>query len=512
MHVPLPSTRFDPSDRASGGSTFPASNSTSIRLVRSLKLATLWIMLCALPTSAAPCETNEHEREVWASGHGDLGLSYRDGQWSFTVRNADPDDILVQGGASARLFIPSSPAFSFLGQPGDPIWVLPQSQIADLPYLGLNAEGVAPGQFLGERVRLDLACVIGPGDFVMWTTGTGTVDVHMNARDGIAAEDVAHLPVLGHTHQNWGFTRSGIYELEFTATGTLVSGEPASTSDPVRVRFELLSPDPPSEPERWTAGHAELQVALEEGVWRLDLARTDPPSVHQPHEVQFEIDESMSRLVPDDPRFAFLGEPGQRVWILPQLPEPDAVSLSVSGARIDDGAIVPDSAQLRLIEIRGPGHVFAYQIQPDGEPVLWLSSRAESDAAGGIPLSSGEATAVHWAFTQPGCYKLVVCAVAQRANPEEPVRTSARILSFEVLPASPVPPALQLVALSPEDGFALRWNSNVGTEYQVESAAAIEGPWQEMGEPLAGTGGDLEHAVESTDDPHRFLRVRLVNP
>ena len=210
---------------------------------------------------------------------------------------------------------------------------------------------------------------------------------------------------------------------------------------PVRVMFELLSPDPPAEPQRWASVHGELQVALAEGVWQLELARTNPPSVHYPLEVKFEIGESKSRIVPGDSRFALLGEPGQRVWVLPQHPEPDAASLFVSGTRIDAGAIVTDSAQLRLVEIRGPGHVFACQIQPDGEPVLWLSSRADSDPTGGIPLSLGDATAVHWAFTSPGRYDLIVNAVAQRAGSEERVRTAARFLSFDVLPASTAPPA-----------------------------------------------------------------------
>jgi hypothetical protein len=82
--------------------------------------------------------------------------------------------------------------------------------------------------------------------------------------------------------------------------------------------------------------------------------------LNHPHEVEFEIGESMSSIIPNDPQFAFLGEPGQRVWILPQDPEPEAIMLSVSGARINDGAIATDSAQLELLEVRGPGEVLAY--------------------------------------------------------------------------------------------------------------------------------------------------------
>jgi surface-anchored protein len=470
-----------------------------------------WIAFCWLLSFLLTGLTDELDREVWSSGHGDFGLTYRDEQWSFTVRDADPDEILVQGGTSARLLIPSNPAFSFLGRPNDPIWVLPRNQISDLPFLGLNAEGVPAGQFLGERVWLRLEAVIGAGDFILWTAGSGTVDVFMNARDGIASEDQVDLPVLGHTHQNWGFTQPGLYELEFTAAGTLVNGEPAPTSDPVRVRFELLSSDAPVEAQRWAAGHAELQVAREEGFWQLELMRTGTPSVNHLHEVEFEIGESMSRIVPDDPRFAFLGKPGERVWILPQHPEPDAVSLSVSGARIEEGAIVPDSAQLQLLENRGPGDVLAYRVQPDGEPSLWLSSRPESDPAGGIPLSTGAATPVHWAFTQPGRYDLIVHAVARRAGTEEPVRTAARFLSFDVLPAAALPPALRLVPVGP-DGFALRWDSTVETEYQVESAAFVQGPWQDVGEPIEGTGSELEQVIHPVSGPQQFLRVRVVDP
>jgi surface-anchored protein len=490
------------------GDTLPATECRSATDGPRLRFPCRWLALCSLLTFLLTGLADDFERQVWSSGHGDVGLTYSDGQWSFTVRNAAPDEILVQGGASARLMIPPNPDFSFLGQPGDPIWILPQSQVSELPFLGLNAEGVPPGLFLGERVWLRLEAVIGPGDFILWTAGSGTVDVLMNARDGIAAEDWVSLPVLGHTHQNWGFTEAGRYELEFTATGTFTNGEPAPVSDPVRVMFDLLSADAPVAPQLQTSGHAELQVVLEEGVWRLELSRTDPPSVNHPHEVEFEVGESMSRIVPDDPRFAFLGQPGERVWILPQLPQPDAISLFVSGARIEDGAIVTDSAQLQLVEVRGPGDVLAYQVQPDGTPVLWLNSLANSNAAGGIPLSSVDPTPVTWAFTQAGRYEVIVLAVAERAGSEEPVRTAARILAIDVLPPSPAPPMLRLTATSP-DGVVLRWNSDFGADYQVESAAAIQGPWIEVGEPHAGTGGELEQTMTSITGPHRFFRVRV---
>lgn len=147
----------------------------------------------------------------------------------------------------AKLTLPDETPF---GNGGDPIWVLPQSQNSALLYMGFSAEQIPPGVF-EDPLEVQLAGVSGPGHFFLWqSTAVGELEIKMNSRDGISAEDRT-TPLIGsHEHVNWGFSTNGIYEVMFRTIGKR-TGEGANIVGKVcTMRFHVL-PLPLSPFQQW---------------------------------------------------------------------------------------------------------------------------------------------------------------------------------------------------------------------------------------------------------------------
>jgi surface-anchored protein len=146
----------------------------------------------------------------------------------------------------AELALPADPAYAVLGSPGEPVWILPQIQEQSILWLGWNSEGIPTGTFTGDEVQLRLVSVSGPGQFVLFTTGSfGEVEVLMNSADGLDASDSIPVPVPAHAHANWAFTQPGAYVLSLQSSGTLASG--GNVNSPVTA-FTFRVGDTASQP------------------------------------------------------------------------------------------------------------------------------------------------------------------------------------------------------------------------------------------------------------------------
>lgn len=174
---------------------------------------------------------------------------------SLVVRNSDAG--LNFAATNAVLVIPESarteipPGFEALGPAGSSLWILPQSQDPDLIYLGFSAEGIAPG-LLEPSVTLRLVQLTGPGAFVLWQAdGLGGLNIPINSRDGLSADDRIGLFVGSHAHFNAGFSTNGIHTLGFVAEARLAGTTNLVQSAVVPVRFDVLPlPDLPLLPAR----------------------------------------------------------------------------------------------------------------------------------------------------------------------------------------------------------------------------------------------------------------------
>ncbi|MEM9825893.1 MAG: choice-of-anchor M domain-containing protein [Planctomycetota bacterium] len=142
------------------------------------------------------------------------------------------DDVIIHG-EDAGLTQPDGSEFSFTGvMPGETVYVLPQAEMAELPFLGLNTEEFETGTFVDDQISLELLSVDGPGDFSLWQTDEfGSPDLHFASFDGITGMDRLILPAGGHAHYNWGFSAEGTYRVALRASGILDGDEGLMTVD-----------------------------------------------------------------------------------------------------------------------------------------------------------------------------------------------------------------------------------------------------------------------------------------
>lgn len=173
---------------------------------------------------------NAQWTDILTSGHADVGVGYSNaGDWDLHIHNIlgelDPAETLLYAGDLARQTVGAGSQWDFLGSSaGSTFWVLPQTQMANVLYLGLAAEEINSGIFQNESIVFELVDVRGPGHFSLYRDGASPI-VYMASSDGIdSGLDRTSVFVGGHAHYNWAFSSAGMYEIDFRARGSLLNG------------------------------------------------------------------------------------------------------------------------------------------------------------------------------------------------------------------------------------------------------------------------------------------------
>ncbi|MEW4489010.1 choice-of-anchor M domain-containing protein [Thalassoglobus sp. JC818] len=196
----------------------------------------------------------------YSAGHSDIGVEYVDhgdhGHLHLHYHfggDAVLDGATTGGGeygldeayirVSDSLMVSGAPLNSVgLGAGSGDAWVLPQNNVAGVPFVGLATEEV-PANF--GNVKFSLEGVTGPGEFSLWqSNGLGGFDIFMSSfLNGIDAGDQVTLPSLAHSHFNFGFSAAGMYYVDIRAesvndpslydVGTLIFAVGDSTFPPV---------------------------------------------------------------------------------------------------------------------------------------------------------------------------------------------------------------------------------------------------------------------------------------
>lgn len=189
-----------------------------------------------------------HAQVPIVSGHADIGVAYENNAWDLHVHD-ETNDIEYEPGAAVfrldiqtHIAVPGNPAYSFLGNPGASAWVLPQTQQADMVFLGLGTEELDPADWNGT-IQLTLKGVSGPGSLAVWDNDAfGNPTVLLNSANGIDASETITLQPGGHRHLNWGFTAPGQYSITFEASGNHALDGITSSGD-VSYQFSVV-PEP----------------------------------------------------------------------------------------------------------------------------------------------------------------------------------------------------------------------------------------------------------------------------
>jgi len=194
-----------------------------------------------------------HAQAVLQNEHVDVGINYEDNMWDLHVHDEtndaeyEPDEVTLRVNAEAQTTVSANPQFSFLGPAGSPVWILPNTQNPNLLFLGIGAEELTTGLFVGDSVSLRLHSIMGPGEFSVFDYDQfGNPVVVMNSRDGFSAADTFMALAGSHSDLNFAFSQPGTYTVNFEASGTLVNGNMFTASGPVAFTFEVVP-----EPSTW---------------------------------------------------------------------------------------------------------------------------------------------------------------------------------------------------------------------------------------------------------------------
>lgn len=178
--------------------------------------------------------TNQLDIQLRYNASSTVGPDY------FYVSNSQA---YIVGTNSARLTIPNNANYYFLGTPGAPVWVLPQSQNLSLPYLGTSAEDVPDDVFAGP-ITFELRSVEGPGNFFAWANSGANQQpiIKFICTNGVVSPDYnAMTPLIGsHEHYNWGFSTNGLYRITFRCTGQCIGETTNIVGKDVAWAFQIL--------------------------------------------------------------------------------------------------------------------------------------------------------------------------------------------------------------------------------------------------------------------------------
>ncbi|MER0000415.1 choice-of-anchor M domain-containing protein [Corynebacterium sp. KPL4015] len=177
----------------------------------------------ALPSSvmatahaAEACSAEDFIRIT--EGHQDMALKDESGDISFVVKDDHARKEYQSEEFAVEVAEKNKQPISALNIPSLPEegWVLPQTQIEDVPWLGFNTQELSE-DYLGSKqtATLSMAIASGPEDgriVAFQNEGIGELKVRMDTEDGTAWD----YPGKSHAHPAFAFTKPGTYAVSFT--------------------------------------------------------------------------------------------------------------------------------------------------------------------------------------------------------------------------------------------------------------------------------------------------------
>ncbi|OKL46616.1 hypothetical protein BSR29_07290 [Boudabousia liubingyangii] len=167
-------------------------------------------------------------------GHMDIGPRVIDGKFQLAVRDdsketpvwRDPSSVVLELGQAAHLTVPENGQYDFTGaKGGQKVYVVPQSQIAQVPWLGWNTQSPEVTKLLNRGVNLTFLGAQGPGNVnVYLESGNFSKPVQLWDKRDPKPQSI-WVDLNTHTHANWVFTEPGVYQLALGIAGTDTAGK-----------------------------------------------------------------------------------------------------------------------------------------------------------------------------------------------------------------------------------------------------------------------------------------------
>jgi len=180
-----------------------------------------------------------------------------------------------------------------------------------------------------------------------------------------------------------------------------------------------------------TDAHVEVNINFDGTNWEWIAADETHDVEYDPANVFLLVEPGSKTTVPNNPSFSFLGAPGSDVWIVPQIIDPNLLSVGLSAEDMPTGLLLNDAFELRIIDVAGPGEFALYQSEAFGAPQVFANTRDGLDASDRVPMYAGFHGHFNWAFSAPGIYDVTFEAVG--ALPDgTPASSGPQVYTFFV--------------------------------------------------------------------------------
>ncbi|OKL50449.1 hypothetical protein BM477_00270 [Boudabousia marimammalium] len=188
-------------------------------------------------------ETLSHDRAEIREGHMDIGPRIIDGQWMLAVRDDSkdtpawrlPKDVIFRVGDQSILQVPDSGAYDFTGaKAGENAYVIPQSQLPGVPWLGWNTQAPEVTKQIARGINLTFLGAQGPGNLNVFLE-SGNFSEPTQLWDARKSEpQPIWVDLHTHTHATWVFTKPGIYAVALNVSATGNDGKNHSSTSVFR--------------------------------------------------------------------------------------------------------------------------------------------------------------------------------------------------------------------------------------------------------------------------------------
>jgi surface-anchored protein len=154
-------------------------------------------------------------------------------------------------------------------------------------------------------------------------------------------------------------------------------------------------------------GHVDVVgIAFEDGAFDLHVHDEEHAAEYAPSEVVLVAKPGSEIAVPADPQYSFLGTPGGRAWVLPQVQDPALLWPGIGAEEVAPGVFTNDALKLDVVGVTGPADLSIFTTDAFGAPTVLV------DSGNGLPdrinTSAGSHLHANWAFEAAGIYKVKV--------------------------------------------------------------------------------------------------------
>ena len=160
------------------------------------------------------------ESTVIDAGHVDLGARFNGDTLEFLARDDSQqppvwrhlDDVVFRVTDAAKQTLPDGDDFTFTGaKPGADVWVIPQTEVAEVPWLGWNTQAASLLERSDSGVSLEFGGHEGPGEFSLFLQPGGFHAPQLLWTTAEPGVQPMWVEPNTHTHANWVFTEPGVH-------------------------------------------------------------------------------------------------------------------------------------------------------------------------------------------------------------------------------------------------------------------------------------------------------------